>query len=384
MKDKVAIIGVGCTKFGDLFDQGYEEMLVDAADAAFADAGIQPDRVDAAWLGTFSPYGGHGKASVSLADSLRLYGKPITRVENFCATGTDAFRNAAMAVASGAYDVALVLGAEKLKNRPARGLSSEGEHPYQTDGLTAPGIFAMAATRYLHQFNVGREALAKVAVKNHENGALNPKAHFQMSITEEQALKAPMVAWPFGLFDCCPTTDGAAAAIICRADMAREFRDDYILVRGMGLAVTSGRPWFDSSFDYVGFTATQSAAQAAYKMAGISDPVKEIDLAEVHDCFTWTEITNYEDLGFCRKGEGAYFIAEGRSSLAGDMPVNTSGGLKSFGHPIGASGVRMVYEVVTQLRGQAQQRQVKGAHVGLVHNLGGPGSVACVLVLANA
>jgi acetyl-CoA C-acetyltransferase len=384
MKDKVAIIGVGCTKFGDLFDQGYEEMLVDAADAAFADAGIQPDRVDAAWLGTFSPYGGHGKASVSLADSLRLYGKPITRVENFCATGTDANRNAAMADDSGAYDVALVLGAEKLKNRPARGLSSEGEHPYQTDGLTAPGIFAMAATRYLHQFNVGREALAKVAVKNHENGALNPKAHFQMSITEEQALKAPMVAWPFGLFDCCPTTDGAAAAIICRADMAREFRDDYILVRGMGLAVTSGRPWFDSSFDYVGFTATQSAAQAAYKMAGISDPVKEIDLAEVHDCFTWTEITNYEDLGFCRKGEGAYFIAEGRSSLAGDMPVNTSGGLKSFGHPIGASGVRMVYEVVTQLRGQAQQRQVKGAHVGLVHNLGGPGSVACVLVLANA
>lgn len=384
MKDKVAIIGVGCTKFGDLFDQGYEEMLVDAADAAFADAGIQPDRVDAAWLGTFSPYGGHGKASVSLADSLRLYGKPITRVENFCATGTDAFRNAAMAVASGAHDVALVLGAEKLKNRPARGLSSEGEHPYQTDGLTAPGIFAMAATRYLHQFNVGREALAKVAVKNHENGALNPKAHFQMPITEEQALKAPMVAWPFGLFDCCPTTDGAAAAIICRADMTREFRDDYILVRGMGLAVTSGRPWFDSSFDYVGFTATQSAAQAAYKMAGISDPVKEIDLAEVHDCFTWTEITNYEDLGFCRKGEGAHFIAEGRSSLAGDMPVNTSGGLKSFGHPIGASGVRMVYEVVTQLRGQAQQRQVKDAHVGLVHNLGGPGSVACVLVLANA
>lgn len=384
MKDKVAIIGVGCTKFGDLFEQSYEDMVVDAAHAAFTDAGIEADRIDAAWLGTYSPYGGHGKASVSLADALRLYGKPITRVENFCATGTDAFRNAAMAVASGMHDVVLVLGAEKLKNRPMRGLSSEGEHPYQTDGLTAPGIFAMAATRYLHQFNVGREALARVAVKNHDNGSKNSKAHFQMRITDDQALKAPMVAWPFGLFDCCPTTDGAAAAILCRADMAKQFRDDYILLKGVGLAVTSGRPWFDSAFDYVGFAATQSAAQAAYKMAGIADPAREIDLAEVHDCFTWTEITNYEDLGFCRKGEGAHFVMEGRSALGGDMPVNTSGGLKSFGHPIGASGVRMIYEVVTQLRGEAEARQIDKAELGLVHNLGGPGAVACVVVLGTA
>lgn len=384
MKDKVAVIGVGCTKFGDLFDQSHEDMIVEAAHAAFADAGIEADRIDAAWLGTYSPYGGHGKASVSLADALRLYGKPITRVENFCATGTDAFRNAAMAVASGMHDVVLVLGAEKLKNRPMRGLSSEGEHPYQTDGLTAPGIFAMAATRYLHQFNIGREALAKVAVKNHDNGSKNTKAHLQIQITEDQALKAPMVAWPFGLFDCCPTTDGAAAAILCRADMAKQFRDDYILLKGLGLAVTSGRPWFDSACDYLGFTATQTAAQAAYKMAGISDPLRDIDLAEVHDCFTWTEIANYEDLGFCRKGEGAHFIAEGRSALGGDMPVNTSGGLKSFGHPIGASGVRMIYEVVTQLRGQAEARQIENAELGLVHNLGGPGAVACVLVLGTA
>jgi acetyl-CoA C-acetyltransferase len=383
MKDKVAIIGVGCTKFGDQFDLSYEDMVADAANAAFADAGIEPERIDAAWLGTFSPYGGHGKASVGLADALRLYGKPITRVENFCATGTDAFRNAAMAVASGMYDVALVVGAEKLKNRPNRGLSSEGEHPYQTDGLTAPGIFAMAANRYFHQFNVGREALAKVAVKNHRNGARNPKAHFQMEVTEEQVLNAPMVSWPFGLFDCCPTTDGAAAAVICRADMARQFRPDYVLLKGLGLAVTSGRPWFDSSFEYVGFSATQTASQAAYKMAGISDPVREIDLAEVHDCFTWTEISNYEDLGFCRKGEGARFVADGRSALTGDLPVNTSGGLKSFGHPIGASGVRMIYEIVTQLRGQAGSRQIKDPELGLVHNLGGPGSVACVLVLGR-
>ena len=384
MKDKVAIIGVGCTQFGDNFEQSYEDMVVEAAFAAFADARIEPDRIDAAWLGTFSPYAGHGKASVSLGDALRLYGKPITRVENYCATGTDAFRNAAMAVAAGVYDVALVVGAEKLKDRPVRGLAIDGAHPYMGDGLTAPGIFAMAANRYFHRFGGGREALAKVAVKNHHNGARNPKAHFRMEISEAQALEAPMVAWPLGLFDCCPTTDGAAAAVICRADMARDFRPDPVLVKGMGLAVTSGRPWYDSAHEYVGFEATSIASNQAYRMAGIADPVREIDLAEVHDCFTWTEITNYEDLGFCRKGEGAHFVAEGRSALSGDMPVNTSGGLKSSGHPIGASGVRMIYEVVTQLRGQAGARQVRDPELGLVHNLGGPGAVACVLVLGRA
>jgi len=384
MRDKVAVIGVGCTKFGDNFDQSYEDLVVEAAYAAFADARIEPERVEAAWLGTFSPHAGRGKASVSLADALRLYGKPITRVENFCATGTDAFRNAAMAVAAGVYEVVLVVGAEKLKDRPVRGLASDGRHPYQDDGLTAPGMFAMAANRYFHRFGVGREALAKVAVKNHHNGSLNPKAHFQMEVTEEQVLKAPIVAWPFGLFDCCPTTDGAAAAVLCRADLARRFRDDYVLVKGLGLAVTSGKPWYDPAFDYIGFSATTSAAQQACQMAGIQEPLRQIDLAEVHDCFTWTEITNYEDLGFCAKGEGVNFIAEGRSALDGDLPINPSGGLKSFGHPIGASGVRMIYEVVTQLRGQAGPRQVRGADLGLVHNLGGPGAVACVVILGAA
>jgi len=383
MKDQVTVIGVGCTKFGDNFDQSYEDLVVEAAQAAFADAGIEPERIEAAWLGTFSPHAGHGKASVSLGDALRLYGKPISRVENYCATGTDAFRHAAMAVAAGVYDVVLVVGAEKLKDRSVRGLASDGRHPYRDDGLTAPGMFAMAANRYFHQFGGGREALARVAVKNHHNGSLNPKAHFQMRVTEEQVLKAPLVAWPFGLYDCCPTTDGAAAAILCRADLARQFRADPIRVKGIGLAVTSGRPWYDSAFDYVGFEATRAASRQAYRMAGVADPVKEVDLAEVHDCFTWTEITNYEDLGFCGKGEGMRFIGEGRSALGGDLPVNPSGGLKSFGHPIGASGVRMIYEVATQLRGQAGPRQVPGAELGLVHNLGGPGAVACVVLLGQ-
>jgi acetyl-CoA C-acetyltransferase len=383
LKDKVAIIGVGCTKFGDNFDQGYADLVVEAAFAAFADAGIEPDRVGAAWLGTFSPYAGNGKSSVSLADALRLYGKPITRVENFCATGTDAFRNAAMAVAAGLYDVALVVGAEKLKDRPIRGLGREGAHPYLGDGLTAPGVMAMAATRYMHRFGVGREALAKVAVKNHHNGTLNSKAHLQLEVTEEKVLSAPMISWPFGLYDCCPTTDGAAAAVICRADLARQFRDDYVLLKGLGFAVTGGRPWYDANDEMIGFASTRIAADEAYRMAGISDPLKEIDLAEVHDCFTWTEIANYEDLGFCAQGEGAHFIGEGRSALDGDLPVNPSGGLKSSGHPIGASGVRMIYEVTTQLRGQAGARQAPGAELGLVHNLGGPGSVACVVILGH-
>jgi acetyl-CoA C-acetyltransferase len=383
IKDRVAIIGVGCTKFGDNFDDSYEEMAAEASFQALADAGIEPERIDAAWLGTFSPGQGHGKATVSLADAIRLYDRPITRVENYCATGTDAFRNAAMAVAAGVYDVALVLGVEKLKDRPARGLVSEGNHAYQHDGSTAPGIFALAATRYLREFKIGREALAKVAVKNHHNGTLNPKAHFQMEVTEDQVLRASMVASPFGLFDCCPTTDGAAAAVICRADLAKQFRDDYVLVKGLGLAVTTGRPWFEPGYNYTGFDVTRAAAEQAYQMAGIKNPLNEIDLAEVHDCFTWTELTNYEDLGFCNKGEGANFIGEGRSSLEGDLPVNPSGGLKSSGHPIGATGVRMIYEITTQLRHEAGPRQVYDPKLGLVHNLGGPGSVACVVILGQ-
>jgi acetyl-CoA C-acetyltransferase len=383
LKDKIAVIGVSCTKFGDLHDKSLQELMVEAAEAVYADAGIEPDLIEAAWLGTFSPGMGGGKASVTLADALRLYGKPITRVENYCATGTDAFRNASMAVAAGVCDVALVLGAEKLKDRPVRGLQREGVHPYLEAGTTAPGMFAMAANRYFHKFGGDRRVLAKVAVKNHHNGALNPKAHLQMEVTEEQVLNAAMIAYPFGLFDCCPTTDGAAAAIICRADMARRFRPHPVFVKGVGLTVMTGKPFFDPTFEYVGFGSTQAAAAQAYQMAGIKDPAREINLAEVHDCFTWTEITNYEDLGFCKKGEGRFFIEEGRSALDGDLPVNPSGGLKSFGHPVGASGVRMIYEIVTQLRGQAGPRQVKNAGMGLAHNLGGPGAVACVVVLGR-
>src|SRR5438128_1281703 len=277
--------------------------------------------------------------------------------------------------AAGAHDVVLVLGAEKLKDRGGRGIPRLG-HPLLARGNTAPGLFALAANRYMHTFGLGRETLAKVAVKNHRNGARNEKAHLRMEVSEEQVLKAPIIAWPFGLLDCCPTTDGAAAAIICRADLAKRFRKPPVLVKGAGLAVATGRPYFDPTFDYLGFRSTQAAARQAYQAAGIT--AEDIDFAEVHDCFTWTEISNIEDLAFCKKGEGGKLVEEGRTALEGDLPVNPSGGLKSFGHPIGASGVRMIYECVTQLRGEAGSRQVKDPELGLAHNVGGPGAVCCL------
>lgn len=378
MKDGVAVIGVGCTKFGELFDKGYEDLICDAAFDAYADAGIGPEAIDAAYLGTYMPGPAGGKAAVSLGDALRLYDKPITRVENYCATGTDAFRNGCLAILAGAADVVLVLGAEKLRDRGGRGLPRFG-HPLLAKGNSAPGLFALAATRYMHTFGVGREALARVAVKNHYNGARNDKAHMRMEVSEAKVLQAPMIATPFGLFDCCPTTDGAAAAILCRADIASRFTDDFVLVKGFGLAVTSGRPYYDPNFDYLGFRSTRMAAEQAYRMAGVA--AADIRFAEVHDCFTWTEISNTEDLGFCTKGQGAHLALEGRTALDGDIPINPSGGLKSFGHPIGASGVRMIYECVQQIRGRCGERQVADAELGLAHNVGGPGAVACVVVL---
>lgn len=383
LREQVAVIGVGCTKFGENVDQTLSDMMVEAAHEAYRDAGITPEQLQAAWLSTFSPGFHGGKASITLADALRFRGRPITRVENLCAGGTDAFRNATAAIIAGQHEMVLVLGAEKLKDRSVRGLAREGVHPLHESGSTAPGNFALFAKRYMHAYGLDRTALAKVAVKNHANGMLSEKAHMRMTVTEEQVLKAPIIAHPFGLFDCCPTTDGASAAILCRADLAKNYRKDLILLRGSGLAVTTARPYLDPTCDFLGFPATRMAATQAYKAAGVSDPVKEIDLAEVHDCFTWTEIANYEDLGFCKPGEGASFIGEGRSRLQGDLPVNPSGGLKSFGHPVGATGVRMIYELTTQLRGQAEARQVKDATTALAHNLGGPGSVACVVILGR-
>ncbi len=378
IRDKVAIIGVGCCKFGENYHQSSEDMVVDAALEAYADAGIEPGQIQAAWVGTI----GSGTAGTSLADPLKLFNIPITRVENYCASGMDAFRNAALAVASGMYDIALALGFEKLRDSGQRGLGTFGTHPVIGHGTTAPSLFAMAANRYFKTYGIDKHTLAKVAMKNHHNGTMSPKAHFQMEVTEEQVLQAPLICSPLGLFDCCPTTDGAAAAIVCSKELAKKFRSDPIWLKGIGLAVTSGEPYMKPGFAYTGFPATTHAAQSAYEQAGVTP--QDIDLAEVHDCFTITEILNYEDLGFCKRGEGGHFVAEGRASIGGEIPVNPSGGLKSFGHPIGATGIRMIYEVCQHLWDKAGARQVKGAELGLAHNLGGPGSVGCVSILGNS
>jgi acetyl-CoA C-acetyltransferase len=375
LRKKVAVVGVGCTRFGELYEQSAEDLMCDAVEEALADAGCDRERIEAAWVGTvLSTFGGD-----ALADALKLFGRPMTRVQNYCASGMDAFRNACLAVASGMHDVALAVGFEKMRDggfaRPNR------SHPVVDFGERAPHVFALSANRYFAKYGASKKTLAAVAVKNHRHGMKSPKAHLRMQVNEETVLNAPMIYSPLGLFDCCPTTDGAAAVIVCRADLAPSFTGQPIWPLGIGLAAVSGQPYYKPSFDYVGFDATVRASGAAYAQAKITP--KDVDFAEVHDCFTITEILNYEDLGFCARGEGGKFVEEGRASLGGEKPVNPSGGLKSYGHPVGATGVRMIYELTTQLRGKAGERQVSNAHIGLAHNLGGPGAISCVSILSN-
>jgi len=388
IKDKVAVIGAGMTKFGDNYEMDYLDMAVEATYEAYADAGVEPGQVQAAWLSTTFPDSGgyEGQSGASLADALGLYGLPISRVVNYCASGMDAFRNACFAVVAGMYDVTLVVGVEKMRDVASReslvAQIAEHGHPVLGKGLTAPDIFALCANRYFHATGIGRETLAQVAVKNHYHGSLNPKAHFRRPVTVEKVLSAHMIAEPLSLFDCSPVTDGAAALVVTSRAWAEAHGKDLVLVKGIGLA--AGAPdtlFFDPTFDFMGFAATRQAAQDAYRQAGVTDPRAQIDFAEVHDCFTITEILNYEDLGFAPRGEGHKLIAAGVTRLDGELPVNPSGGLKSCGHPIGATGARMIYELATQLRGKAGQRQVKSPQMGLAHNLGGIGSVACVAIL---
>ena len=380
IKDKVAIIGMGCTKFGENWEQSADDMIINAAYEAYEDAGLGPKDIQAAWVGTTSS----GVAGTCLADPLKLRGIPITRVENFCATGMDALRNAVFGVASGEFDIALALGFEKLKDSGLRGLPMSARHPVISLGGTAPGYFALPAARHFAKYGTTKEHLAKISVKNHKNGALNPKAHFQKEITLEQAMKAPIIAWPLGLFDCCPTTDGSACAIICRKDMAKKFREDYVLIKAMTLSVDSVMPGFRPGHDFLHWPATVDAGRMAYKRLGITNPQKEIGMAEVHDCFTITELLIYEDLGFCPKGAAKDYIDSGFFEREGELPVNPDGGLKSFGHPVGASGLRMIYEIYKQFQGKAGKRQLKKKfELGLAHNLGGPPQVCSVAILGR-
>jgi acetyl-CoA C-acetyltransferase len=391
IRDKIAIVGMGCTKFGERWDMGVEDLLVEAAYEAFEDAGIQPKDIQAAWLGTvFS-----GITAITLSP-LGLQYIPMTRVENMCATGTEAVRAASYAVAAGACDIALAIGVEKLKDSGqtgVRGPAIVGDNPDGSSGigsgLSAPASFAYLGTRYFHQYGLepdyGKRLLAEIAVKNHYNGSLNPKAHFQNRLTVEQVVRAPIVAWPLGLYDCCGVSDGAAAAIVVRADRAKNFRADPIYIKALAISVGARQGCMRQDYDYVHIEENVIASRAAYDQAGIKAPRKELSLAEVHDCFTCHELILYEDLGFSPRGRAKDDIEAGTFKLTGELPVNTDGGLKCFGHPLGATGLRMMYEVYKQLQDKAGPRQVKNPRLGLTHNLGGNAGMgigSCV-VLGN-
>ena len=378
IRDKVAVVGTGCCKFGENWDKSPEDMIVEAAYEAYEDAGIDDPqkRIEAVFCGAQYP----SKGTAEVADALKLYDRPVSMVVNYCATGTDAFRYGVFAIACGMYDTVLVVGFDKPKDR---GVSGPSVAVTGVRGLpaTPAGWFSLCAARYFETYGAGREDLARIAVKNHHNGTLAPKSMLKREITIEDALQARIISWPFGLYDCAAQSDGAAAAILTRRELARSFRDDSVLVRAIAIALGPD-PQEDPSFDFLRWKPTISAARQAYEQAGITNPRKEIHLAQLHDCFTLTELLSYEDLGFCEKGSAKDHIRSGAFALDGELPVNTDGGLKSFGHPTGATGVRMIYENVKQLQGKAGPRQVKNATVALSHNLGGAPQACGICILA--
>ncbi|TDA31981.1 MAG: acetyl-CoA acetyltransferase [Hadesarchaea archaeon] len=388
IKDKVAIIGMGCTRFGERWDAGYEDLIVEAFQEALEDAGMEKEEIEMAWLGTCFDETSTGKSALPLSVSLKLPFIPVTRVENFCATGSEALRAACYAVASGACEVALALGVEKLKDIGYGGLPEFGSGMGSRNRLifpnvTAPGAFAMMAVRYFDRYGLtperGKEILAKISVKSHRNGARNPKAHLRREIRVEDVLSAPIIAWPLGLYDCCGVSDGAAAAIVVRAEKAREYREDPIYVKAMQVATTSGEELL-YRWDGTHVETTVRAARRAYREAGVEDPRRELDLLEVHDCFSITELVTYEDLGISPRGKAAEDVEAGFFELEGELPCQPDGGLKCFGHPIGASGLRMVYEIYKQLQGKAGPRQLRDPRLGLTHNLGGFPAMSVVSV----
>jgi len=388
-KNEVAIIGMGCTKFGELWDKDVKDLIIDACYEAFEDARIEPKEIQAAWWSSMIS----GELGRSLAYPLKTDYIPITRVENRCAGAQDAFVNACFSVAAGVYDMVLVCGAEKLKDSgvPAAGVDPTTPYTSRVDSLIVPPTaFAQLAQRYFHHYRIdpveGKEVLARIAVKNHHNGALNPKAHFQNAITIEQALTAPMVSPPLGLYDCCGVSDGGAAAIITRSDLAKKYRNDFILVKGFGVSTGHYQAQVRDDWSYIHFEENVRAAKQAYARAGIKNPRKEIDLANVHDCFTITELIIYEDLGFSARGKAKDDVIAGTFDLRGELPVNTDGGLKCFGHPVGASGLRMLYEIYKQLQGKAGGRQLENPRTGLIHGVGGTpieSSTAAVIIVGK-
>jgi acetyl-CoA C-acetyltransferase len=380
IKDQVAIIGMGCTPFLEHWDKSLDDLIIDAAHATYESAGVKQEDIDAFWFGTSQS----AASGLAMAGPLKIQGKPVTRVENYCATGSEAMRNAAYAVASGAYDVVMALGAEKVKDGGYQGLNA---FPIPTDGtqrtLTAAAMFSLILPAYSKKYGVDpkelRYTVAKIAEKNHYNGARNPLAQFRRETSAEQICQMAAVAGELSVFDCAGVADGAAAVIMCRMEDAHKYCDNPLYIKALSFVAGTGAGSLDPDYDYTTLTESKWAADDAYSQAGVTDPKTEIAMAEVHDCFTPTELVLMEDLGFSDPGSAWQDVLDGAFQLDGRLPVNTDGGLKSFGHPVGASGLRMLYEVWLQLRGEApEDRRIPETDrkLGLTHNLGGyPGEM---------
>lgn len=385
---KVAIVGVGCTDFGELWDKSFRDLFVEAGASAIADAGIQAKEIDAMFIGNMS--GGrfigqeHIGALIADYSGLASLHIPSTHVEAACASGGLALRQAFMAVASGCNDVVIAGGVEKMTDvsvdETTDVLAAAADREWEgIMGATFPGLYALIAQRHMHEFGTTREQLASVAVKNHHNATMNPKAQFQNEITVDMVLNSVMVADPLHILDCSPITDGAAAVVVVPAEMARKYTDTPIYVKASAQASSSlalhDRP------NITTIDATVAAAQRAYKMANLRP--EDINFAEVHDCFTIAEICAIEDIGFIPKGKGGKFTGDGQTAIGGKIPINTSGGLKAKGHPVGATGIAQAIEAVLQLRGEAGKRQLDGPRYGLTHNVGGSGATAAVHIFGR-
>jgi len=379
IKDKVAILGMGCSKFGERWDASPEDLMLEAYNEAMQDAGIVPEQLDAAWFSTHMADVGTGRGGTPMSIALRLPNIGVTRVENFCAGGSEAIRAAVYAVAAGACDIAIALGVEKLKDTGYGGLpvSTVGTYiPQWYPNAVAPANFAQLATAYIARHGVDaallKRAIAHVSVKSHANGAKNPKAHFQKAVSEETVLKAPIIAEPLGLFDCAGVSDGAAAVIVTRPDIARSMgKRDLVTFKALQLSVSNGWELQSSEWDGSYMHTTRIAAKRAYAEAGITRPREQVSMTEVHDCFSVTELVTMEDLFLSEVGQGVRDVLNGDFDAEGRIPCQIDGGLKCFGHPIGASGIRMLYELYLQLQGRAGPRQLAKPTIGLTHNLGG-------------
>lgn len=386
IKDKVAIIGMGCTRFGERFEASREDLILEAVQEALDDAGLTLQDIDAFWFGSF--YEMHGTA---LSSVLKPDFKPVTRIENNCCTGSDTLRNAAYAVASGAYKVVMAIGMDKLKDNGFSGNPFFNLYRDNTEpSFGGPASFSLLVPAYANKYGVSdedmREAMVHVSHKNHFNGAMNPKALYRKEMTLDQIRKSPMVCEPYlTIMDCSGVSDGAACAILTAADDALQYRPDPMYIKAAEIVASSGVGMYETSYDYTTILETEAAARAAYEKAGITNPSEQLDLVELHDCFSITEIVLYEALGLSERGQGWKDAIDGKYTITGKLPVNTDGGLKAMGHPVGASGIRMVYESWLQFHGKAGKRQLDNPKLGMAHCLGGKpwNNVSSVIIVGK-